>query len=216
MSDIKTIKKDLERYQQLLIAEINHFPWNDKMAYAQWLANTYHYAFNSTRVIALGAGTMPPHLTKVSNRFIQHAAEEKGHEKLLENDVKALGLDILSIPVSSVMQCYYRSLYFWVSPAGNPVGLFGWILSLEALAANAGGKVLSEVKKYHNPKSCSFLNVHSDADPDHLDKALEAVSFLSATELDIVAESLKMYSENYVRLLSEISAEAKAAGRKAA
>lgn len=216
MSNIKMIKQDLEHYQDLLIAEINRFPWHDKMAYAQWLANTYHYAFNSTRVIALGAGTMPPHLTKVSNRFIQHAAEEKGHEKLLENDVKALGLDINLVPVSSVMQVYYRSLYYWVSAAGNPVGLFGWILSLEALAANAGGHVLAEVKKHHNPKSCSFLNVHSDADPEHLDKALDAVSFLSESELKIVAESLKMYSENYVRLLSEISEGAKATTGRAA
>lgn len=216
MADIKTIKNDLEHYQDLLISEINNFPWGDKNAYAQWLANTYHYAFNSTRIIALGAGTMPPHLTKISNRFIQHAAEEKGHEKLLENDVKALGMDIHSVPVSSVMEMYYRSLYFWVSPAGHPVGLFGWILSLEALAANAGGSVLVEVKKFHSPKSCSFLNVHSDADPDHLNKALEAVSFLSTDELKIVAQSLKMYSESYIRLLSEISKGVKTTGRRAA
>lgn len=216
MSDIKAIKNELEFYQTQLIAEIKRFPWNDKMAYAQWLANTYHYAFNSTRVIALGAGAMPTHLTKISNRFIQHAAEEKGHEKLLENDVKALGLDIVDIPVSSIMQIYYRSLYYWVSPAGNPVGLFGWILSLEALAANAGGSVLSEVKKFHNPKCCSFLNVHSDADPEHLNKALEAISFLSPDELKIVSDSLKMYSENYVRLLSEISNGVISVGRRSA
>ena len=205
MSDINTIKKDLEFYQDKLMAQLNTFPWKDKDAYAKWLANTYHYAFNSTRIIAMGAGVMPPHLTQISNRFIQHAAEEKGHEKLLENDVKALELSMKDIPVSTEMQLFYRSLYFWVSPAGNPVGLFGWILTLEALAANAGGQILAEVKKYHHPKSCSFLNVHSDADPDHLNKALEAICLLSPAELDVVAESIKIYSESYIRLLSEIS-----------
>ena len=156
MSDLKTIKKNLENYQELMIAAIKQFPWDNKEAYAEWLANTYHYAFNSTRIIALGAGTMPPHLTKISNRFIQHVAEEKGHEVLLQNDVKALDIDIKNLPVTTAMEMYYRSLYFWVSPSGNPVGLFGWILSLEALAANVGGYILAEVQKHHPPKSSSF------------------------------------------------------------
>lgn len=199
------IKSVLERTQEKLKKTVQSFPWDEKYCYALWLANSYHYALNSTRLLALASGTMPLHLTKISNRFVQHAVEEKGHEKLLENDIKALGYKIDELPVSNEMKVYYRSLYYWMTPAGQAVGLIGWILSLEALAANMGPWLNKTANESHGEKTTSFLRVHSDADPDHLNKALEITKLLNEDELKIVAESIEMYSVQYCNVLNEIS-----------
>lgn len=199
------IRNDLEKTQREMMVVVKKFPWHDKLAYAAWLANSYHYANNSTRILALVAGTMPMHLTKLSNRFIQHAAEEKGHERLLENDIAKLGFKVSEIAISPTMQIYYRSLYYWSTSAGSPVGLIGWILSLEALATNLGGWIYTEINKYHGSNCASFLKVHSDADPEHVEKALEVVKLLDNTEARIVADANAMYSATYINILNEIA-----------
>lgn len=198
------LKRTFEDCQAELKKTVKIFPWENKKAYALWLANSYEYAFNSTRLLALAAGTMPSHLTKISNRFVVHASEEKGHEKLLENDIKNLGYSLSQLPVTSEMSLYYRSLYFWMTPAGQAVGLLGWILSLEGLAAISGPWLFQQTLKFHGEKCSSFLKVHSDADPDHLEKAFEITKNLNDSEIQTVIESVKMYSEQYNKILTSI------------
>lgn len=198
------LKKRFKETQSALEAQIKNFPWENKKAYGLWLSNSYHYALNSTRILALASGTMPLHLTKLSNRFITHAAEEKGHEKLLENDIKNLGFEMKNLAVSDEMKVYYRSLYYWMTPAGQSIGLIGWILSLEGLATLCGPWLYSKIKEHHGEKAASFLKVHSDADPDHLDKAFEITTLLSPEEVEVVIESMEMYSKQYLHVLSEI------------
>lgn len=207
MSD--QLKKIFASSQVRLVNAVKSFSWENKECYALWLANSYHYALNSTRLLALASGTMPLHHTKISNRFVQHAAEEKGHEKLLESDIKALGYKINELPVSSEMKVYYRSLYYWMTPAGQAVGLIGWILSLEGLAANAGPWLYAKTVKHHGEKSASFLKVHSDADPDHLNKALEITKLLSEEENKIVSEAIEMYSDQYIKILETMGSSQK-------
>ncbi|MEK6774204.1 MAG: iron-containing redox enzyme family protein [Bdellovibrionota bacterium] len=209
------LRKIFNDCQEQLKKTAKDFQWQDKKSYGMWLANSYHYALNSTRLLALASGTMPLHLTKISNRFVQHAAEEKGHEKLLENDIKALGFSLNDLPVSSEMKVYYRSLYYWMTPAGEAVGLIGWILSLEGLAAHTGPWLYEQAVKHHGQKAATFLKVHSDADPDHLNKAFEITTLLNDHEMKIVCDSVEMYSEQYIKILESIS-KGKGSGKQAA
>ncbi len=202
--DFNQLKKHFEYSYKKVNESIEAFPWEEQSAYASWLRNSYHYAHNSTRILALAGGVMPSDKTSTSNRFIAHANEEKGHEKLLENDLKFFGLNINDIPVTYEMKEYYQSLYFWLSPAGNPIGLFGWILSLEGLAVKKGNWIYNITKNKFGPKATSFLRVHSDADPDHLEKALTMVSQFSHLELDLVADTLEQYNYHYCLILNSI------------
>lgn len=199
-----SLKQTFDQCQKELEKAAKNLDWKSKELYASWLANSYHYALNSTRLLALASGTMPLHLTKLANRFVQHAAEEKGHEKLLENDIKNLGFNMSDLSVSDEMKVYYRSLYYWMTPAGQAVGLIGWILSLEGLAANIGPWLYNQAIKHHGEKAASFLKVHSDADPEHLDKAFEITKALNEDEIKIVTEAVEMYSHQYIGILNAI------------
>ncbi len=197
-------KKNFDHYQKQVCQAVEEFPWENKDAYAKWLADTYHYVTNSTRILALGAGVMPQHHTLFSNRFIKHAAEETGHEQLLTRDIKSLGFNFNTVSVSTEMKVFYRSLYYWISPAGNPVGLLGWILALEGLATNVGGFANQLAAKNHTNKATNFLRLHSDEDPEHLEKALQITNMLSEDELAIVNESMEFYSLQYINILKAI------------
>lgn len=202
--DIGYFKKEFERHQTGLEKAAMQFSWEDQEKYLHWLANSFHYVVSSTRLLALAAGCMPAHLTSLSNRFIAHAAEEKGHEKLLVMDLRDFDRRIEDFEVSLEMKFYFRSLYFWVSPASSPIGLLGWVLSLEGLAASIGPLAYDRVRKAYGGKGTKFLKVHSDADPDHLNKALEAVSGLSPDERRLVLSAAKDYANQYVGFLRSI------------
>jgi Iron-containing redox enzyme len=202
------LEKSFEQTQRELVTATRDFNWADKNCYAHWLICTLNYVENSTRLLALAGGSMPPDKTAISNRFISHASEEKGHDKLLHNDLKGLGLNATSIKPTTEMLCYSRSLYYWVSPVGNPIGVIGWVLSLEGLAASVGPEIFEIVSSKFGVKSASFLKVHAESDPDHLHKALAVAKGLNEDELQIVMDALVMYSEQYRKILHSIEKKA--------
>lgn len=196
----ETEQKNLEKI-------IKEFPWKNKNAYMEWLSNGYEYVINSTRILALAGGQMPSHLTSLSNRFITHAAEETGHEKLLENDVKALGHNIKDLPVTDEMKLFHHSLFYWLSPMGSPLGIYGFVLALESVPARHGQWIYDQILPTFGEKACRFVKVHTGEDPDHLEKAFKTVQTMSADEIKIVAASTIEYSRQYGRALSAISAK---------
>ena len=198
------LKKVFNETQKELVQTTQNFSWTDRDSYASWIACSYNYVENSTRLLALAGGMMPSDKTAFSNRFIAHAAEEKGHEKLLANDIKGLGLSLDVVKPTFEMQVYSRSLSYWVSPNGNPIGLIGWVLSLEGVAASIGPKVYEQTFKKFGPKATSFLKVHAEDDPDHLEKALNIAKELKPDDMAIVSDSLKMYSYQYQKVLYSI------------
>ncbi len=199
------LKQLFDSTQKELAVTAENFQWTAKMSYAMWLRCTLGYVQNSTRLLALAGGMLPPDKTKLSNRFITHAAEEKNHDKLLVSDLKALGFQVEQLQPTFEMLSYSRSLYFWTSPAGNPLGLIGWVLSLEGLAANIGPTVYKKTTVAFGAKATSFLGVHAESDPDHLEKALQITQDLNASEFAIVADALLMYTYQYQQVLHSIN-----------
>ncbi len=198
------LKKIFDETQVELISATERFNWSDLQSYGAWLGCTFNYAENSTRLLAMAGGMMPADKTPLSNRFIAHAAEEKGHEKLLLNDIKGLGLSLDHVKPTYEMQCYSRSLSHWIAPGGNPVGLIGWVLSLEGVAASVGPQIYQKTFSKFGAKATSFLKVHAESDPDHLEKALDITKNLSLPDTLIVCDALEMYSYQYEQVLKSI------------
>lgn len=208
------IKEALYPHLQNLKTIAIDCPWSDRAFYSNWLAHTYHYAENSTRILALAAGHMPMNLTDISQRFIAHAQEERGHELLLQKDLKSFGYQPHDLPLLPQMNAYMWSLYYWFSPNAQTVGILGWILSLEGLAAVAGPTVSEQAISAFGKPGTHFLRVHSDADPDHFDKALAAVATLNESDRQIVLHSAKVYFKLYAEILEGL--KLRSAGKLAA
>lgn len=198
------LRKVFDEQQDKLFKIRKNFPWTVKDAYLGWLVQTYEYALNSTRILAMTGGKMPADKTPFANRFITHAAEEKGHERLLENDVRSFGLDIRKLPVITEAKAFHQSLYYWFG-FGNPVGMFGWVLALEGFAVRNVPEMYEVCLKQFGPKATTFLKVHAQEDEDHLRKAFDSISHFTPEENGLVASTLVQYAELYGMILTKIA-----------
>lgn len=193
---INDLKKIFNECQEKLISIRAQFPWTEKEAYLGWLVQTYEYALNSSRILAMTGGHMPTHRSNFANRFITHAAEERGHEKLLENDVKHLGYDIKTLESLPEAKAFHQSLYYWIA-FGNSVGMFGWVLALEGFAVKNVPQMYEVCLKEYGAKCTTFLKVHAEEDEDHLEKAFQNIDQLTPEETQLVAKTMHQYCELY-------------------
>src|ERR1700733_16022871 len=90
------------------------FPWEDPRAYAFWLGQTYYFARITTRLLIMAGAHFDYSLQQLHLRFIDHAKEERGHEKILIQDLKALDSNIERIPELTSTAGLYQSQFYWI------------------------------------------------------------------------------------------------------
>lgn len=200
---LNELTQKYEVIQKEMKMSSDRFSWENKQYYSLWLRQTYEYACHSTRILALTAGHFNPYQTSFSNRFIQHAAEEKGHDKLLLNDAKSLGITLENMPLLPEAEAFHKSLYFWIYQH-KPLVILGWVLCLEGFAVHCGKSIFERVEKSHGKKASSFVYVHSKEDEDHLKKAFETLKNLNEDEISEVYRGLKLYSSLYTNIFNSI------------
>jgi pyrroloquinoline quinone (PQQ) biosynthesis protein C len=202
-----------DQVQGKMAKAVDEFPWEDKSAYLMWLRQSFEYANNSTRILALTAGHLKNNL--FSTRFIQHAAEEKGHERLLVNDAKAFKVKIEDLKAYPEAKAFHQSLYYSIL-YDNPVAIFGWVIMLEGVACLKGADLYRRTVKAHGERAVAFLKVHSDEDIEHIKKALDSVANLEPEDRKVVMESMEMYADLYCNVLNRIKDECKRGNVKVA
>lgn len=181
------------------------FPWEQKEAYAYWLAQTYHYVSNSTRLIAF-SGSMFNHEHNVYHkRFLQHITEEANHEKLCVTDLKHLGVPLESMPSLATTAGFWQSQIYWTACRG-PISFFGYLLCLEGLAVTHGRKFYEKVVAAHGDKAANFLRIHVADDVDHLKQVFDLVKDVTAKEADIIIENMRQSCGLYLGFAKDIEA----------
>jgi hypothetical protein len=110
------------------------FPWQEKRAYAQFLAQTFYYVRHSTMLLALAAGMIAPGDRKVFDRYIKHIGEERNHDILARRELEGLGFDLDQMPeLPSTKLSYWGSHSttrfsisarwpYWDTPATGGIG----------------------------------------------------------------------------------------------
>jgi hypothetical protein len=179
------------------------FPWADKQYYAMWLRQTYAFVCHSTRLLTLASAKSTDQ--NLHNRYLDHAMEEKSHEKLLERDFKVLGLKIEDYPELANTAAFYQTQYYWAQQV-HPNALFGYILLLEGLAVKVGGDVYNQIKKHHGDPCCNFIRVHVEADQDHLPKAFQILEKADPNTFPHIARALELSSHYYHSFMKDILA----------
>jgi hypothetical protein len=213
---IADIKNKFEVINKDLRKMADAFPIEDKETYLSFLAQTLEYATYTTRILALTGANFPLSQTTLASRFIQHATEEKGHDKLLFNDAKALGVDLAQVPLLPEAEAFHKSLYYWIYQ-GKPAVIMGWVLLLEGFAVLNGPNLYARAEKVYGSKPTSFLRVHTQEDPDHVEKAFGVLNCFSEDELKDVERGLDLYAVLYANIYAAVTVWAKSASsRKAA
>ncbi len=185
---------------------VGEFPWADRRAYADWLSQTYAYVHHSTRLLAAAAALFPldERGDSLHHRFAKHMAEEKKHEKLCIHDLRALGFTVADFPERHATRMFYEPQYYKIEHR-DPTTLFGYILVLEVLGAVGDGRVMMEtLARAHGEKSYSFVKLHCEEDPDHIEKGFATLHGCSPVQLDLIEENAWQTVYGYAGLLREI------------
>jgi hypothetical protein len=201
----RPLKTLLDRCVDELGVAIERFPWEERHAYSDWLAQTYYYVRHTTRLQATAAARFPmdERGNALHHRFAQHMGEEKKHELLAIHDMKQLEASIADFPEHASTRMFYEPQYYKFEHLGPTVS-FGYILPLEALGPGWGKHIIERVVAVHGAKCTSFLRLHSDEDPEHLRTALEVVETLTGAERALIDDNMRQTTFGYCTMLSEI------------
>jgi pyrroloquinoline quinone (PQQ) biosynthesis protein C len=192
------------------------YPWADKLAYGDWLAQTYYYVRHSTRLLATASGRFQhdPTGDAMHHRYAKHIGEEQKHEKLCLHDLEALGLELAALPERTSTRMFWEPQYYKVEHE-NPALLMGYILALEAMSAVKGPWVLAQVRAAHGDRAASFLALHAEEDIDHVAKAYKAIEGLDPVVRTQIAQNIVQSTDAYTRLLAECASAASSSGLRA-
>ena len=144
----------------------------DPRLYVAYLTNVFHYAQHSARVIALAGSRCVAANPPLAQYLFKHADEELGHEQWALDDLAALGVPAERVHASRpVPACAAMVGYeYYVAGHANPVGLFGWLYTLEAMGDELGGRIAQAAAPKlggTGARGVKFLAGHGVADHDH-------------------------------------------------
>jgi hydroxymethylpyrimidine pyrophosphatase-like HAD family hydrolase len=195
------IQKELNSLLCQFKQDFNPSLLNDKFIYANWLAQTYYYVAHSTSLL----GYSLPHLNKMNfkRHFEKHLGEEAQHDLLVLKDLERLGFTLQDFPEQSLTQAFYQSQYYRIAFEGGS-SLLGYILFLEAMTSDWGKLAYDQIKKTHK-NSALFLKVHAEEDPDHVEKAIQAIMELPHDDQGKVISNMYYSYEIYSKLIQSIS-----------
>lgn len=193
-----------EREVQRLCADVEAFPWENREAYARWLLNTWEYVQHTTRLTALAAARIPLGAEELHARLLTHGAEEMGHEKLLVDDLAALGHALDDTKISPITTALAQSLYYQIEYL-SAFALFGRVLPLEGVSAQSSHRVRTRVVAAHGPNVVRFLQVHGDADPTHVEEAFTALANIGPREVEIIEKGISLTCSLYRSMLDAIA-----------
>ena len=124
---------------------------------------------------------------------------------MAKNDLEKLGFKLSDFPELAETRMFYESQYYKVEHR-DPIALLGYILPLEIIACTECPKLFRFVQSTWGDKCASFLKVHGEEDPDHVDKALELLSTLSSPRLLLVDENFKQTVKAFSMILKACEA----------
>jgi pyrroloquinoline quinone (PQQ) biosynthesis protein C len=186
------------------------FPWEQRVAYWDWLAQTYYYVRHSTRLLAAAAARFPldERGSALHGRFTAHMGEEKRHEQLAIHDLKKLGGSIESMPEHPATRMFYEPQYYKIEHE-SPLALFGYILLLEAIGPTYGKQTMTRITAAHGEGCVAFLRLHSEDDVEHLNKALEIIRSLPVQDRASIEQNLVQSTYAYSQLLNDVEGRSK-------
>jgi hypothetical protein len=191
--ELKSIKSEFE--------QIN---WANPNKYAEFLAQTYFYAQYTTRILALAGVRVSLEERKLHARLLTHAGEERGHDKMLINDLKSLGRNISEFDKSPFTSALYQTQYYMIEHV-SPSALYGFILLLEGVSLACGPGLYEKVGA-HFKNSTTYLKVHIEEDEDHVEQNLKAIEGMGQNHMKSIHENLVQTSRFYIGMLRDVDA----------
>lgn len=190
----------------LMVKGLEEFPWDSKLAYAEFLAQTYYYIRHSTRLLAASAARFSQEDQAMHKRFMKHSDEENSHELLAVRDLQKLGYKIADFPELPQTRSFYEVQYYKIEHC-DPAALLGYILALEVTATHLA-PIQKKLTGLYGKECVKLIQVHSDEDPDHVEKALKSISALGKQRVEDIQINIEQSAILYSSMLEAVKAKA--------
>lgn len=200
---VGSLKNDVEKY-----------PWSDKQAYGNWLAQTYYFVRHTTAFLGLAAARYGWERREQQYDLIGHLRDESGHDKVALSDLNNLGFELEDFPELIETSALYQTQYYWIEHQ-DPCAHIGYSLCLEGLATTNGDMVDKAVDMY-GKETTQFIRLHAEVDQDHFQHGLERLVSLEEWQVDLVERNLVQSSELYKLMLEKAAQSAGSATSKIA
>lgn len=199
----KVMNFNYRQYCDTMIEKLKNFPWDSKKFYADYLAQTYYYVCHSTRLLACSAGRMNQEDQKMHRRFLEHSSEEVAHELMAKKDLQSLGYKIEDFPEKAETRMFWEPQYYKIEYV-DPSALMGYILVLEDVASRICPWINKEVEKSYGKKAATFIRVHGEDDPEHVEQAIKVIESLPLHRRKHIFENIIQTTKSYNLMIDEI------------
>jgi pyrroloquinoline quinone (PQQ) biosynthesis protein C len=185
----------------------------DPAVYIAYLTNVFHYAQHSATVIAMAGARAVQRHPELARYLLHHADEELGHEQWALDDLAVLGVPAQTVRASRpVPACAAMIGYeYYVAGHANPVALFGWLYTLEAMGDDLGSRIAQAIGPQLDGaegRGVKFLSGHGVADHDHTADLTRMISthITDPADRSDVHHVADVVGELYVSLFQQIGA----------
>lgn len=146
---------------------------------------------------------------KMTKMFMKHALSEVGHEELILDDLKALGVETAGIECERPLPAVSALVTFpyYLINHENPVAYLGFVFHLEFMPTMMGWNYIEGLKRAGIPEAAtSFIAEHAEVDEAHNKLMERYIENLVQTEqdLDDVIYAAKMAAHYYGAAVAEI------------
>lgn len=204
--------ESFDKEVQAMTSRIPDVPWENPVAYAEWLAQTYFLVRHTTRFVALAAGRTAVEDRETHYAMVHHLKEEANHDLVALRDIKALDDSIENHVEFPETRLIRNNQYYWIEN-GHPMALNGYALLLEGLSVKMGPAILERLKNSPNKDATAFLKLHVEVDQDHYADGLEHLVKAPEPIMRQIFANLEESSLLYIRMLERCIETAKKAGK---
>lgn len=208
VTKMDNIKNELLTLIDKVGNEFEKFPWENKYAYANWLAQTYYFVRHTTCFLALSAARWGIKNREQQYQALQHLKDESSHDLLLLNDLEAIKSSIANHNEWPETQAFYQIQYYWIEHE-TPAAHLGYAYLLEGLASKKAQIAYNQIIKAHGNNAASFLKVHAEEDAQHLEKGLKNLDKLNEYEMRCFKDCLRQSSMLYLQILLKAKTDIK-------
>lgn len=179
-----------------------------KEAYKAFLTDLYHIVWHFCPTMATAASRCSDEFIDVRHHLYNNINEEKGHEKMVLNDLAAFDVNTEwvkssapSYPVQAMIAYNYHA-----AERIHPCTVLGMLYVLEIISSVYGGQVATSISKGLNmelPDGFTFLESHASMDLDHMAKLRTLLQTIKDERIqEIVINSIHMNFYHFIQFLT--------------
>ena len=148
--------------------------------YTRFLVDSYYHVRAAAKVYALAATRVSMRDEEVRQWLLEHAFEEYGHHRWIEDDLKAMKYDVSRLETSKPSvpcDCLVAYMYY-IAGHENPMGTIGDTYVIEGLSQMFATQLAGNIKGMLGvPDSAvSYLAKHGAADQGHMNEVRDLIN----------------------------------------